>query len=97
MARRVQDSGRTGWYYRVIEEGHVQPGDALVLADRPHAAWPLSRLIDLLYQRAIDPGVLQEVLELPLVPSWRLLFQRRLERGAVEDWGRRLTGVAPGP
>lgn len=95
MARRVQDSGRTGWYYRVIEEGHVQPGDTLVLADRPHAAWPLSRLIDLLYQRAIDPGVLQEVLELPLVPSWRLLFQRRLERGAVEDWGKRLTGVAP--
>lgn len=95
MARRVQDSGRTGWYYRVIEEGHVQPGDALALADRPHAAWPLSRLIDLLYQRAIDPGVLQVVLELPLVPSWRLLFQRRLERGAVEDWGKRLTGVAP--
>jgi MOSC domain-containing protein YiiM len=95
MARRVQDSGRTGWYYRVIEEGHVQPGDTLVLADRPHAAWPLSRLIDLLYQRAIDPGVLQVVLELPLVPSWRLLFQRRLERGAVEDWGKRLTGVAP--
>ena len=97
MARLVQDSGRTGWYYRVIEEGHVQQGDTLVLADRPHAAWPLSRLIDLLYRRAIDPGVLHEVLQLPLVPSWRLLFQRRLERGAVEDWGKRLTGVAPGP
>ena len=23
MARRVQDSGRTGWYYRVLEEGVV--------------------------------------------------------------------------
>ena len=94
MARRVQDTGRTGWYYRVIEEGYVQQGDTLVLADRPHAAWPLSRLIDLLYQRAIDPGILHDVLELPLVPSWRVLFQRRLERGAVEDWSKRLTGVA---
>ena len=76
MARRVQDTGRTGWYYRVIKEGYVQQGDTLVLADRPHAAWPLSRLINLLYQRAIDPGVLHDVLALPLVPSWHLLFQR---------------------
>ncbi len=97
MARRVQDTGRTGWYYRVIEEGYVQQGDTLVLADRPHAAWPLSRLINLLYQRAIDPGVLHDVLALPLVPSWHLLFQRRLERGAVEDWAKRLTGIAPVP
>lgn len=92
MARRVQDTGRTGWYYRVIEEGYVQQGDALLLADRPHPAWPLSRFIALLYERAIDPGVLHDVLELPLVPSWRVLFQRRLERGAVEDWSKRLTG-----
>lgn len=92
MARRVQDTGRTGWYYRVIEEGDVQQGDALLLADRPHPAWPLSRFIALLYERAIDPGVLHDVLELPLVPSWRVLFQRRLERGAVEDWSKRLTG-----
>ena len=72
----------------------MQQGDALVLADRPHPAWPLSRFIALLYQRAIDLGVLHDVLELPLVPSWRVLFQRRLERGAVEDWSKRLTGVA---
>ena len=50
---------------------------------------------ELLYQRAIDPGVLHEVLALPLVPSWRVLFERRLERGAIEDWRKRLTGVAP--
>lgn len=95
MARRVQDTGRTGWYYRVIEEGRVQQGDRIALEARPHPRWSLARLIDLLYQRAIDPGVLYEVLALPLVPSWRVLFERRLERGAVEDWRKRLTGVAP--
>lgn len=26
MARRVQEAGRTGWYYRVLEEGAVAPG-----------------------------------------------------------------------
>lgn len=95
MARRVQDTGRTGWYYRVIDAGQVQQGDAIVLEARPYPAWPLSRFIDLLYQRAIEVDVLHDLLALPLVPSWRILFERRLERGAVENWQKRLTGVAP--
>lgn len=95
MARRVQDTGRTGWYYRVIEAGQVQQGGAIVLEARPYPAWPLSRFIDLLYQRAIEVDVLYDLLALPLVPSWRTLFERRLERGAVENWQKRLTGVAP--
>ena len=31
MARRVQDSGRSGWYYRVVEPGLVQAGDVTAL------------------------------------------------------------------
>ncbi|ACM00091.1 Pyridoxal kinase [Cereibacter sphaeroides KD131] len=34
MARRVQLTGRTGWYYRVLEPGTVAPGDRLELIDR---------------------------------------------------------------
>ena len=41
-------SGRTGWYYRVIEEGAVAAGDALVLEDRPCPQWPVARLFALL-------------------------------------------------
>jgi hypothetical protein len=31
-------------------------------------------------------------LALPLVPSWRKLFERRLEQGATECWESRLAG-----
>lgn len=93
MARRVQDTGRTGWYYRVLEEGRVEAGDRLVLVESPHAEWSLRRMIDLLYRRAPDTGTLHEVLALPLVPSWRTLFERRLAHGKVEDWQKRLTGT----
>lgn len=95
MARRVQSSGRTGWYYRVLEEGWVGAGDELRLLERPHAAWSLSRVIDLLYRQAPQAEVLVEVLALPLVPSWRTLFERRLAQGRVENWDKRLTGRAP--
>lgn len=95
MARRVQDSGRTGWYYRVLQPGSAQAGDALVLLERPWPAWPLRRLMRLLAERVLDPGLLGEALQLPLVPSWRRLLERRLQHGAAEDWGNRLDGPTP--
>jgi len=95
MARRVQDSGRTGWYYRVLEAGRVRAGDTLALVERPHGEWPLSRFIELLYRRTLEPGVLEAVLSLPLVPSWRTLFERRLAQGRTENWQKRLTGIDP--
>jgi len=94
MARRVQDTGRTGWYYRVLAPGQVAAGDLLVLQARPFPAWPLSRLAELLYRRGVEASLLVEVLRLPLVPSWRLLFERRLAQGQVEAWDKRLHGAS---
>ena len=92
MARLVQDTGRTGWYYRVLRPGEARTGDALRLAARPHADWPLQRLTRLLAKRVLDPEQLRAALELPLVPSWRKLIVRRLESSLVEDWSRRING-----
>lgn len=92
MARLVQDSGRTGWYYRVVRPGEARAGDALRLVGRPHPDWPLLRLIRLLAGRVLDPAELGAALELPLVPSWRRLVERRLASRQVEDWGRRIDG-----
>lgn len=94
MARRVQDTGRSGWYYRVLETGAVQAGDTLVLVDRPHPDWPLPRLSELLYRRTLDRDELQGALALPLVPSWRKLFERRVQQGDTESWDSRLGGPA---
>jgi len=92
MARRVQSTGRSGWYYRVLRPGLAQAGDVLILVERPHADWPLQRLADLLYQRVLSPALLEPALALPLVPSHRKLIERRMALGAVEDWSRRIDG-----
>ncbi|KRC28987.1 MOSC domain-containing protein [Acidovorax sp. Root219] len=93
MALRLQRTGRTGWYYRVLEPGTVQAGDAIALVARPHPAWPLARVIEVLYHRALDAAQLRELAALPLPPSWQKLVARRLEQGTVEDWSRRTDGV----
>jgi len=92
MARAVQATGRTGWYYRVLEPGELSPGDALALLERPRPEWPLSRLLDVLYRDRLNREALAAMAALPeLAESWRSLAARRLERGEVEDWQRRLT------
>lgn len=45
---RVVKSRRSGWYYRVIEEGEVEAGDVLELADRPYPGWTVARVFGLL-------------------------------------------------
>lgn len=92
MARRVQTSGRSGWYYRVLQPGRAHAGDALTLRESPHPDWPLTRLARLLYDSVLDPALLEPALALPLVPSWRKLIERRLQHAAVEDWSKRLDG-----
>ncbi len=96
MARRVQQTGRTGWYYRVLQAGTLQAGDAVTLVARPWPQWPLARVIDMLYHQPFDAAVLQALAALPLTPSWRRLVEGRLARGHVEDWGARMNG-APAP
>ena len=97
MARRVQDSGRTGWYYRVLQPGSLQAGDALLLVARPWPEWKLARIIDVLYHQPFDAAVLQALAALPLTPSWQRLVQGRLARAQVEDWQARLDGTPPAP
>ena len=74
-------SGRTGWYYRVIEEGVVAAGNALVLEDRPCAEWPVARLFALLIGGGHrgEGAALAELAEHPLL---------------AEEWRKRAKGLA---
>ena len=91
MARRVQDSGRTGWYYRVLAEGNIAPDDELSLIERPHPDWTLARLIKVLYHDKPDRKALAALAELTiLAPSWREMAEKRLTTGRIESWLRRL-------
>ncbi|MCW0482313.1 MOSC domain-containing protein [Gaoshiqia sediminis] len=91
MSRMVQDSFRTGWYYRVLHEGEIQANDHFELLERPLAQWPLRKLLDVLYRDVLNYALLEEMTTLvPLAESWKRTAQNRLQTGAVEDWNKRL-------
>ncbi|HHX8434227.1 TPA: MOSC domain-containing protein [Vibrio diabolicus] len=92
MARRLQDTLRTGWYFRVLEEGDIGAGDEIILCESPYPEWPLARIMGAVFTGCLDREELTKLSELPLVESWGKLVERRLETGEVEDWEMRLVG-----
>lgn len=65
---------RSGWYYRVIEEGIAAPGDTLSMVERPLPDWTVKRVFGLLVagDHRKDPGALTELAGMELLfAGWR--------------------------
>jgi MOSC domain-containing protein YiiM len=91
MSRQVQDSGRFGWYYRVLEEGTLGAGSRFVLLERPHPDWPISRLIHALFHDPLNYALLEQMAALPeLSHRSRNYALKRLETRVLEDWKQRM-------
>lgn len=91
MARRVQDTGRAGWYFRVIGPGTIAAVDHGRLIARPNPAWSLARTSHLLYYDGMNRLALAELADLPTLPdSWRRLAIARLASNKTESWSRRV-------
>jgi MOSC domain-containing protein YiiM len=48
MPKAMIRNGRSGWYYRVLDAGTLNPGDPVVLIDRPNPQFPFTRLVELI-------------------------------------------------
>jgi len=93
MSRRLQNTLRTGWYYRVLQAGMVRQSDTLTLVQRLNSEWPLSRILSLLYETPLVLNALTEMAELEqLSPNLRQLARTRLTTREIEDWSKRLYG-----
>ena len=65
---------RSGWYYRVIEEGTVAAGDTLDLVERPLPEWSVARAFHLLIGGAgkREPEALRALANMDaLATTWR--------------------------
>lgn len=93
LALRVQQTGRTGWYFRVLEEGSVEAGDSLTLLDRPHPEWTIARANAVLYAKPADVAALVALAEcVSLTPAKRESLRRWAEDHAASDHRARLVG-----
>jgi len=52
LLKLVVQSGRTGFYFRVLEEGAVEAGNEVIVLERPHPDWPVLRVFRIGMARA---------------------------------------------
>lgn len=79
VVKAMVRSGRCGWYFRVLEAGHIAPGDGHDVIDRPNPAWPISRFTPIAAGKAGRQEELAELVALPgLSAYWRAKLARRL-------------------
>ena len=80
ILRRFLQSGRTGFYFSVIEEGEVGVGDELDLLEKSRHGVRVSDITRLYVSGTDDTELLQRASAVEELPeSWRAYFQELLE------------------
>lgn len=93
MAPSFQRTQKTGWYFRVLEEGVMEAGDEMKLLERPCDEWPLKKVIAARFDPRLDPQIARDLAELPLLAeNWRQSFAKKMDTGFQEDTSKRLLG-----
>ncbi|WOD40261.1 MOSC domain-containing protein [Nodosilinea sp. E11] len=78
LALQVKANGRTGWYFRVLQAGLVQPGLEVLLCDRPFPQWTIARANQIMHHDRDNPAAVA-LANCPLLSqNWqaKLLRQR---------------------
>ena len=88
FALRIQNSGRTGWYFRVLKEGYVQPGIELQLIERPYPEWTIATCNEVMYVHKDDLQMASNLASCELfAENWRRSLEKRLqgEASSIEE------------
>ena len=91
ISRFSQDNFKTGWFYRVIQEGEISVNDEIKVIERPHPQWTVAKVQHYLYIETDNLDATQQLASLPeLGEEVKGVFKHRLECSDVEDWSARL-------
>jgi MOSC domain-containing protein YiiM len=84
MVKRFLASRRTGFYFRVLQEGEVVAGDTLELTSRDTNIITVADITQLYTREKTDPALLYRATQLEALPdSWRDYFQEQIRRQDV--------------
>lgn len=92
FALRIQKSGRTGWYFRVLQEGNVISGIDLELIDRPYPEWSIAACNEVMHVYKDDLRKADDLASCDLLgENWKRTLNKRL-RGKDSNVARRVYG-----
>ena len=90
LARLVQETTRTGWFFKIIKPGKIRVGDEILLKDRPYPELNLESCVLALLVN-LDRRVLESMVQNEaLSDNWRRPAREFLNTGLRPDDRKRL-------
>ncbi|MDR4888308.1 MOSC domain-containing protein [Fredinandcohnia sp. QZ13] len=80
FALRIQKSGRTGWYFRVVKEGIVKRHDTIKLIERSYPEWSIARCNEIMHEKKDDLDSAAKLATCEhLAVNWKETLTKRLK------------------
>ena len=80
MPRAMVRSGRSGWYYRVLQTGTIRTGDGVKLEARPHPDFAFTRLLAIISHGGASQDELRRMIAMDgLARQWRARAEQALQ------------------
>ncbi|TWT91149.1 6-N-hydroxylaminopurine resistance protein [Pseudobythopirellula maris] len=93
LAVRVQQTGRTGWYYRVAREGLIEAGQEVRLVERPFPEFTVAWASAVMYAKPRSASDDLRLAGCPLLSaSWKETLTQRATKKIEADPALRLEG-----
>ncbi|MCH1624598.1 MOSC domain-containing protein [Ferdinandcohnia quinoae] len=89
----IQNTGRTGWYFRVLQEGFVEAGQKFTLVERPFPNWTVEVCNQIMHHEKHDFEKMKELAACELLaPSWKASLVNRVKNRGIVDISERVIG-----
>ena len=83
LSQRMEETGRTGIFLRVLEEGNVRAGDQITLLERPNPDWTVARAYRIF--RNVS-SLLDEARQLFSLPGFSLQMHPHLKKFIAQGY-----------
>jgi len=81
FAARMEQTGRTGWYLRVLQEGIIETGEQLKLVERKFPEWTVIVAHELMYGPEADVKRIKALMSCALLSeSWRNALSKKISK-----------------
>ncbi|MEH7072955.1 MOSC domain-containing protein [Neobacillus drentensis] len=93
LALLLQNTGKTGWYFRVLQEGNVEKGQTFTLVERPYPQWTILKCNQVIHAKQPNFEEVRELSECELLaPGMRDTLARRAQTMETPDIRSRVFG-----
>lgn len=83
FAKQMAQSGRTGWYFRVLQKGNIKPQSDMERIDQPYPQWSIAACNEIMFLYKEDLRLADDLASCDLLAKeWRITMKKRL-RGII--------------